>query len=135
MRPIALRSNDTKEIELALNRIIREVGSVSSSPSEFSSKIAYSDAPDTSKGEKGDTGEKGDIGPSGGATGAKGATGLTGSAGTQGIQGIQGIIGPAGMSFGDFSVNGDGDLILTSAGAINENDFSVEADGTLRMIV
>jgi hypothetical protein len=105
VKPISLRSNDTKEVELALNRLIRELDR-SGNGSTLPSNIDYAPGPSTTKGEKGDQGlqgEKGDKGetsfggPAGiqGPTGPTGATGPVGPAGPQGDQGIQGEDGPA----------------------------------------
>jgi hypothetical protein len=83
VKPISLRSNDTKEIELALNRLIRELDR-SGNGSTLPSSIAYADEPPVNlrgeTGEKGEKGDKGDIGPQGvkGDIGPSGADGLNG---------------------------------------------------------
>jgi hypothetical protein len=81
IRPISLLSNDKKEIELAINKLVREI--TTSTPA--TSKIAYADKPDSTKGEKGDKGDKGD----------------SGGIGPRGPQGLQGIQGPIGGSLGE----------------------------------
>lgn len=144
MKPISLRSNDTKEIELALNRLIRELGR-SGNGSPLPSNIAYAPEPSTTKGEKGEQGlqgEKGDKGetsfggPAGiqgptGPTGATGPIGPTGPQGEQGIQGEDGPTGPAGLAFGEFSVNAEGILVLDYYGTGDDNDFTIDSQGFL----
>ena len=142
IRPISLLSNDKKEIELAINRLIRELSTAGSTPSNG---IAYADKPDSTKGEQGDRGEKGEKGDKGetqfggppgiqgiqGPTGATGPIGPQGIQGTQGIQGVDGPQGPAGLAFGEFSVDESGDLILDYYGSGDDNDFAIDAQGFL----
>lgn len=144
MRPISLRSNDTKEIELALNRLIRELDQGGSSAS-LPSSIAYAPEPSATKGAKGDDGKQGEKGEKGetsfggpagiqgptGSTGATGPIGPTGGQGEQGIQGEQGTIGPAGLAFGEFSVDAEGILVLDYYGSGDDNDFAIDAQGFL----
>ena len=144
MKPISLRSNDTKEIELALNRLIREL-SQSGSLLSLPSNIAYAPEPSSTKGEKGEQGLKGDKGDKGetsfggpagiqGLTGPTGPTGPVGPAGAQGAQGIQGVdgpTGPAGLAFGEFSVNAQGILVLDYYGTGDDNDFAIDDQGYL----
>lgn len=111
MKPISLRSNDTKEIELALNRLIRELD-LSGRGSSLPSNIAYAPEPLVTKGAKGDQGEKGERGE-------------------QGIQGVDGPTGPAGLAFGEFSVNSEGVLVLDYYGNGEDNDFFIDSQGYL----
>lgn len=75
IRPISLSGNSAKEIELALNRLIREISATSKAPT-----ISYAPEPTTVATQVEGTGEKGEKGDKG----------------DQGIQGVAGPIGPAG---------------------------------------
>lgn len=79
IKPISLSGNSAKEIELALNRLIREISYQPKSPIDYAPEPVASVA--SSGGEKGEQGEKGDTGP----------------AGPQGVAGPQGPVGPQGQ--------------------------------------
>lgn len=88
------------------------------------------------QGPQGDQGPQGPIGPQG-IQGTKGENGDQGDVGPLGSKGPTGDMGPTalGLAFGTFSVSEDGILQVEYYGAADSNDFSIDSDGFLLVVV
>lgn len=140
MKAVSLASTSKKDIELVLNRLVNEfnLSSLGVSSTPIDPRVYESE-----KGAKGDTGEAGPTGPKGRDSGDAGTNGSNGQQGTQGIQGVQGLTGgdgangsdgaqgESGLGFGEFSVNANGNLIITHTGSYVDNDFEITSSGHL----
>lgn len=130
MKAISLRSNDRKEIELILNRIIQEIPSVGQSNEVINQINVPVRGEKGEKGEKGDRGEKGDT-VYGGATGPQGPAGLTGATGPQGPAGETGPQGPEGPQGDSFQESFESVAMnLSSVGAT----YDLNDDGAIEKV-
>jgi hypothetical protein len=144
MKSVSLRSNETKEIELVINRLVREINESSGGQSVTNQVNIPVPGQKGEQGDKGEKGDKGDtvyngpagpVGPAGpqGPQGVKGDTGEAGPQGIQGIQGEQGIQGNTGLAFGEFEIDDEGDLYINYVG--DDPEFTINANGQLEVTI